>query len=242
MDDMAAGWSLPQEDEFALMNLGLPSPYLRIAFPNTQDKHLEYLDMEGLTQRQNQRWHQAFYKFLQAVTYAAQGKQLVLKSPTHTGRLASLYQAFPQAKFIHLTRDPRKLFPSTLRLWRSLDQIQGLQSGPSDPQLKSYVVECLRRMYQGYNSAAKAIPASQIIEIRYENLVAHPAATIQQIYEHLGLADFCEAKPYLDSKLVGHKDYKPNRHRSDPSWENEVMDCCADYAKQFGYSPAQAAS
>src|SRR5690606_26880326 len=32
MDNMAAGWDRPQEDEFALVNLGLPSPYRRIAF------------------------------------------------------------------------------------------------------------------------------------------------------------------------------------------------------------------
>ena len=31
MDNMKAGWSFPQEDEFALMNLGAPTPYLRIA-------------------------------------------------------------------------------------------------------------------------------------------------------------------------------------------------------------------
>jgi hypothetical protein len=34
MDNMAAGWHLPQEDEFALCNLGLGSPYKTMAFPN----------------------------------------------------------------------------------------------------------------------------------------------------------------------------------------------------------------
>ena len=34
MDNMAAGWDRPQEDEFALCMLGQPSPYLTIAFPN----------------------------------------------------------------------------------------------------------------------------------------------------------------------------------------------------------------
>jgi len=34
MDNMKAGWALPQEDEFALMNLGAPTPYLRILFPH----------------------------------------------------------------------------------------------------------------------------------------------------------------------------------------------------------------
>ena len=34
MDNMAAGWHRPQEDEFALLSLGAPTPYQRMAFPN----------------------------------------------------------------------------------------------------------------------------------------------------------------------------------------------------------------
>ncbi len=34
MDNMAAGWNRPQEDEFAVLALGAPTPYSRMAFPN----------------------------------------------------------------------------------------------------------------------------------------------------------------------------------------------------------------
>ncbi len=34
-------------------------------------------------------------------------------SPPHTGRIRLLAEMFPQAKFIHLVRDPYSLFPST---------------------------------------------------------------------------------------------------------------------------------
>jgi len=34
MDNMPVGWDRPQEDEFALMNLGLGSPYEVVVFPN----------------------------------------------------------------------------------------------------------------------------------------------------------------------------------------------------------------
>ena len=36
IDNMATGWDRPQEDEFALLTLGLPSPYRRMAFPNQE--------------------------------------------------------------------------------------------------------------------------------------------------------------------------------------------------------------
>ena len=35
MDNVAAGWHRPQEDEFWLVNMGAASPYRRMAFPNT---------------------------------------------------------------------------------------------------------------------------------------------------------------------------------------------------------------
>ena len=44
MDNMSSGWNLPQEDEFALLNLGLPSFYRRLAFPRSNGQRIEALD------------------------------------------------------------------------------------------------------------------------------------------------------------------------------------------------------
>ena len=48
MDNMVAGWDHPQEDEFALCNMGVPSPYLTNVFPNRPPQYQEYLDMRGV--------------------------------------------------------------------------------------------------------------------------------------------------------------------------------------------------
>lgn len=235
MDNMAAGWYLPQEDEFALMNLGVPTPYLRLAFPQTQPLHLEYLDMTGLTSSQLQHWKDNFLWFLKAVTLANQGKRLVLKSPPHTGRLKLLFELFPEARFIHLTRDPRQLFPSTMRLWSSLDQVQSLQDSYTDAEMKRYVAECLRRMYAGYDAARPQIPENQIVDLRYEDLVADPLSTVRMLYDRLQLGDFGAAAPNLKKILAGHDQYQTNRHRDDPEWEREVLSYCSDYARRYGY-------
>lgn len=236
MDEMAAGWLLPQEDEFALMNLGLPSPYLRIAFPHTQEKHLEYLDMSQLSEELKQSWKDGFMWFLKALSIANPGKRLVLKSPTHTGRVQQLLEMFPQARFIHLTRDPRKLFPSTMRLWRALDEVQSLHDSYNEDELIEYVRSCLDTMYRGYHAGRKLVPDNQIMDIRYEDLVADPRRTVQQIYEKLELGDFSRVSNELDAKLVGHKEYRTNRHRTDDQWEKQVMNYCADYAQRYGYT------
>jgi len=56
MDNMAAAWNRPQEDEFALCNLGLPSPYLTFAFPNRPPQHPEYFDLENVPAGARHNW------------------------------------------------------------------------------------------------------------------------------------------------------------------------------------------
>jgi omega-hydroxy-beta-dihydromenaquinone-9 sulfotransferase len=236
MDNMAAGWMLPQEDEFALMNLGLPSPYLRIAFPHSQNRFLEYLDMQGLSSEQLDRWKNGFLWFVKALTRHYGDRRLVLKSPPHTGRIGQLSKMFPNARYIHLVRDPRQLFPSTMRLWRSLDQVQSLQTGLSEPQITEYVCQCMQRMYRGFHAHRDSIPAEQIMDVCYEDLVANPKATVRQIYDQLNLGDYEEISARLGQMLEGHREYQVNRHQTDPKWQTEVVNYCADYAHRYGYS------
>ncbi len=86
MDNMRAGWELPQEDEFALMNLGAPTPYLLIAFPQAEPPWTNFIDMRGVEPQDLVRWQKSLTWFIKALTLKHQ-KQLVLKSPPHTGRL-----------------------------------------------------------------------------------------------------------------------------------------------------------
>ncbi|MGH9676914.1 MAG: sulfotransferase, partial [Candidatus Acidiferrum sp.] len=60
MDNMAAGWDKPQEDEFALCMLGQPSPYLTIAFPNRPPQDQEAFDLERLPSRDVASWKRSF--------------------------------------------------------------------------------------------------------------------------------------------------------------------------------------
>jgi hypothetical protein len=234
MDNMAAGWDRPQEDEFALMNLGQPSPYRRIAFPNEPAVNLEYLDFDGVTEEKKQQWMAALRSFLLKVSIGT-GRPLIIKSPTHTGRVGWLAREFPEAKFIHITRDPRDLFPSTCRLWRGLDEVQALQN-PKHERNEEYVVECLRRMYKSFHQQRKSIDSARIIDVRFKDLTANPVETLRTIYETLRLSDFESVEPtireWVDSE---HKTYKRNQHQLPPEKEAMILDAWQDYFELYGY-------
>lgn len=234
MDNMAAGWDRPQEDEFALVNLGLPSPYRRIAFPDVTPPDMEYFDTEQVSAPERERWTRGLDRFLRCVSYRT-GRPLVVKSPTHTGRIATLAKAFPGAKFIHITRDPRSLFPSTVRLWKSLDEAQSLQK-PSEVNLESYVIECFRRMYQAFHRDRDRIESTHLIDVRYESLVADPVGQMERVYSHLKLGDFDYVRDALNEwAQTQHREYKTNRHQLPSEQEELIGREWREYFDRYGY-------
>lgn len=234
MDNMAAGWDRPQEDEFALMNLGLPSPYRRIAYPNQPPPDVQYLDTESLPAAERQHWAETLAQFLRAVSFRTE-RPLVVKSPTHTGRIATLAETFPGAKFIHITRDPRALFPSTVRLWNSLDEVQGLQK-PTGEKTEAYVLDCLEKMYEAFHRQRDAIDPANLIDIRYEDLIADPVGQVEEIYRKLRLGDFAHVRQTLTQwAQTAHRQYKTNQHHLPSEQEALIRQRWSAYFDRYGY-------
>ncbi len=233
MDNVVAGWHEPQEDEFALCSMGLPSPYLRIAFPNCGNEYLDYLDMQGLDKPQLRAWQDGLLEFMRRITLH-HGKRLVLKSPTHTGRVGLLAQMFPRAKFIHIVRNPYAIVPSTLRLWKSLDDVQALQR-PHHEDLEDYIFRAYQRMYDGMERHRSSIPDNRIIDVRYEDLVQDGCGTLARVYEQLDLGCFESVRPKLEESLQRNKNYKTNRHSLDDDLVARINADWSRYFERYGY-------
>jgi hypothetical protein len=57
MDNMAAGFDRPQEDEFALTAMGLPSPYRNVFFPNNPSRiEFDYLTLKIISSEKRTEW------------------------------------------------------------------------------------------------------------------------------------------------------------------------------------------
>jgi omega-hydroxy-beta-dihydromenaquinone-9 sulfotransferase len=237
MDNMPTGWERPQEDEFALCNLGLPSPYLVWAFPNHGPVFEEYLDLAAISEEHRQRWIQALQRFVQRVSYL-RNLRIVLKSPPHTARVRTLLQAFPDARFVHIVRDPLIVFPSTVRLWRALSEAQGLQVVDPlklDAWLEDAVLRTLVRMYEAFERDRELIPPSRLVEIRYEDLIEDPKRELRTVYEQLELGPFSRVEPGIDEYLLETKDYQRNRFELPPEIERRVREQWSPYFEKYGY-------
>jgi hypothetical protein len=233
MDNMAAGFDRPQEDEFALCNLGLPSPYLTVAFPNNPPQYEEYLDLEGIPPRALARWKRVFRRFLQELTYKHH-KRLVLKSPTHSCRVKTLLELFPDARFVHIVRDPYVVFPSTVNLWKSLYITFGLQR-PTFQGLEEHVYKTFNRVYDKIEEGKGLIDFDRFYELRYEDLVGDPVGQMATLYDHLGLGGFEQVLPKLQAHVANNAGYKTNRYQLGDEQRAEITRRWGSVIRQYGY-------
>jgi hypothetical protein len=233
MDNMAAGWDRPQEEEFALLNMGVPSIYETVAFPNHGPAGLDSLDFSGFTAQQIEQWKKNLHWFLQRVFFREQ-RSLVLKSPPHLGRVKVLLEMFPDARFVHIVRNPFAVYPSTLRLWKSLIQTQSVQV-PRCEWLPDFVLSVFVRLYAAFERTRHLIPPNRYAEIRYEQLVENPIATVRSIYRELELDHFEDVLPRLESHVADLKDYRTNRYELDETTQIGIREQWADFMERYGY-------
>jgi len=245
MDEMKISWDSPQEDEFALLNLGLPSPYEELAFPNHRRSSAPFLHLDELTPNERDHWRSAFLTFLKSVSLKrAQGgsvPRLVLKSPPHTARIGILREMFPQARFIHLVRNPAEVFPSSVRLWTILFDVQGCQTPRTEalangaPDVENYVLATFDALYRDFAKESADMPPEQFCELRYEDLVADPLAQLERVYARLNLGSFEIARPRFAEYLATVRDYRPMHQQVREDAHSELRRRWSPFFETYGY-------
>ncbi len=233
MDNMAAGWDRPQEDEFALCMMGVPSPYLTIAFPNRPAAFPEYLTLEGLSDRQLSAWKKGFFSLIQRLTYK-DSRRLVLKSPPHSCRIKVLLELFPDARFVHVVRNPYVVYPSTVNLWKSLYQTHGLQT-PTYEGLEEQVFSTFTRLYDALEKGKAVVDPSRYYELRYEDLVRDPIEQMRNIYDHLGLPGFEDVLPKLEEYVSRTKGYETNHYELSAETREKIRQRWGEIIRWYGY-------
>ncbi len=233
MDAMPMGFERPQEDEVALCNLGMPSPWWSIAFPNEPDVDAEWADLERLGDRDRARWLAAWTTFLRDVQFEHPGR-LLLKNPLHTYRVAIIRSVFPATDFIHIVRDPHDLVPSCVNLHMRLSEAHGLQR-PRREGLEERVFASIEKMDARITATWDSIPPQHRFRTRYEDVVADPLAVLRAIYDHFGWPrDAIE--PVWQSAIRDRGGYQPNAHRFEPGVTAAIDDRLGHVLSRYGYA------
>jgi len=232
-DNMELGFQRPQEDELALVALGVPSPMWTAGYPDDTVGQA-YLTLLGVSVRERRRWEDAFTQFLRRVTYRHPGRPLLLKSPGHTARLQLLQELFPAARYLHIVRNPYQVFASTVHLWQKVIDFNGLVR-PDPDRLERKVLQTLQQMYEGFDRARASLPDGCFHQLRYEDLIRDPMTTLESCYAALALGDIARVAPRVMAYLSGRRDYRPNEYEISAEGKAAVRQAWGPIFSKWGY-------
>lgn len=220
MDDVAFAADVPHEDEFALAATSTISPYMRFLFPVTGDPGYSDVSMDGWSREMLETWKSCFLEFLRKMTLSQDGR-ILLKSPPHLGRVATLVEMFPDAQFVHIVRDPYAVFMSTRKLWMKTLAFSHLQI-PDPRQIEEIIFSWYVKLFELFERDRQAIPKRAFFELKFEDLESRPAETLRSLYSALSIPGFDDYEKKLLHYLKSIKDYQKNVHELDPFTKQKV--------------------
>jgi hypothetical protein len=91
-------------------------------------------------------------------------------------------------------------------------------------------------MYRGYEKQRNEIPAGDLYELKYEDLVKDPVGECEKIYQQLQLNNFEPVREKIIQHMEKEKDFKKNKHPTmDEETAAEIRRRWAGYFERFGY-------
>jgi hypothetical protein len=233
MDNMQYSWTSPQEDEFALLCMGAPSPYEALLAPSLMSDPHALLDLRRRSAEDQDRWRRTIQLFLRELT-VQQKKPMALKSPTHGFRLPILSSMFPDSRFVIIERNPYEVFASNLKLWRTLLDMYSLESASSE-QIEKFVLAAYLIHEETIAEGIRKIPPENIARVKYEDLVADPLVEMGRIYSALKWPGFEDAQPAMQQYIAGVTGHQRNRLVISPAQKNSVDEMWGALILDKGY-------
>ena len=241
MDAMELDLERPQEDEFAIFNRTGLSNYRAFVAPGSSLFDRTYLGLHDASADERETWQHCWIHFLKSVQLTAgESRRLILKSPQHTARIGLLLKLFPDAKFIHIARDPASIYLSTLKTWCAMiDEHALVPSDRFESSLPESVLGNFENLYERYDDDVGQLGEKQLCELRYEDLVSDPLAALKQIFATLDLAGFEKMRPHFERRVAESRNYKAGTATSDPELRLMVEGRLSRYVTRFGYGEAE---
>jgi hypothetical protein len=209
MDNMVQSFATPQEDEFAPLLLTLYSLYLGVSFPRREEFYTRYLTFHDVPQEEVDRWKRQFIWFCKKLAMR-NSNQLLLKSPAHTARVRLLLEMFPDARFVHVHRDPYRVFQSQRHFFDTTAWYTYLQK-PDLSQVDEGILSRYQVMYDAYFDDLPRIPKEHICEVSFLELERDPLGTVRDIYQRLSIPGFDQFEPALNRYLATLAGYQKNQ-------------------------------
>lgn len=242
MDGVVMDAFTPQEEEHALACLSHRSPYWAMTFPLRVAGHDRYIFPDRLPALERSRWMACYRLFVAKLTFWRQRRPL-LKSPYNTARVAILRELFPDAKFIHIVRNPHHVFRSNMRLASEGHVVFQLQDPDPGDSYQTRFLDNYRELEDAFQRDSRELPAGDVAEIRFEDLEQNPLEVIRAAYAELRIEYTPAFHRRLEDYLRALGDFQKNRFAPLPGHEQAAVErAMAGHLHRWGYASGSSAS
>ncbi|MBR9999393.1 MAG: sulfotransferase [Cyclobacteriaceae bacterium] len=211
-DNVQLSVGYPQEDEFALSNMNPHTFYQFMYFPeNFREFYSWFIRFES---RQDivKDWKADYKKMIKKACHETGGSIPVLKNPCNTGRIKILLEMYPDAKFIHIVRNPVVVFLSARKFFTELLPTLWFHR-VGEKFIEEIVFEIYEFLMNDFLALKEMIPPQNLIEIRFEDLEEDPMFHLESIYKQFALPGFGQAESHFSAYLNKMAGYRKNRYQ-----------------------------
>ena len=233
MDNVPAGWDVPQEEDIAMAILTCLSPYMLCARPDRNDLVRPLWDLSLLSEQETAEWKAAYVRFLNKVSLD-DSRQLVVKTPANTLRIPLLRSIFPDAKFVYIYRNPLNVFNSTIHMRKAMFRENSLGC-PRLTDIEEAAYWLQEFTHRTYERDKRSLPEGYLHEVRFEDLEQDPLGEMQKVYETLDLEGWDRLEEILTPQLPSLKRYKKNSFQQDPQKADECYSRLEALFEHHGY-------
>ena len=234
-DNMELAPDLPQEEEFAINNSCPYNYYNFWFFPEKMNEYCDrYLTFKAITPKEEQAFKDNFEKLVKISLWNTNGTQYLSKNPPHTGRLKTMSELFPNAKYIFLMRNPYTVFESTRSFYTNTIKPLELHSIPLE-QMEQNILRNYMELYRAYKEQKKYGPEGNIYEVKFEDIEQDALGITEKIYRDLNIPGWEEARPAIEKYIGGKKGYKKNKYNYDPRTVELVNQHWGEVLDEWGY-------
>lgn len=233
-DNMELELDLPHEEENAIATFSSHSASHSFFFPKNESYYQKFALHENISPLVYKKWKRAYRRMMQKISMSNGFKPLVIKNPHNTGRIKGLLDIYPNAKFIHIYRNPYDVIPSTYLMYDFVIQTQFLDKY-SKQETMDKIFYYYKSMMQKFFAQKSLIPENQLFEIKFEEFQHDAVNIVKKLYRKLDL----EYNPELDEKIEAYaeskKGYKKNKHTLNPTLQKRIEKECAFAFEKMGY-------
>jgi hypothetical protein len=211
-DNVKHSADVPLDEEWGLCTSTFLSTNMARHFPKYRDRFKYMLSLENASEEEKAAWKNALRSLaIKLQFHKGSANTIVFKAPDNTAKIQLILDVFPDARFIHIYRNPYRVFQSTVKMEKKSLPFCSYQSKQWD-ELEPFIIWRYREMYDVYFRDKNLIPANHLSEISYEELVQNRAKAIENIYLELGLDSFDLMRPNLINYINSIAGYQTNSY------------------------------